>query len=319
MARIQIISGRAHPKLARKICRELKISFTPTQVENFSNGETYVRILKKVRNDDIFLIQTLSEPINEHLIELLITIDALRRASAGRITVVCPHLAYSRQDRKSISREPITAKLVANLITHAGADRLITIDLHADQIQGFYDIPLDHFVGYPLFAKYLKNKKLRDLTIVATDVGGVRRTRQMAKLLHAPIVIIDKRRPKHNQAEVAHIIGEVKNKTCIILDDIIDTAGTICGAAETLKKKGAKKIIIAATHGLLSGPACERLKKCPADQILLADTVPLGQGKKLKKIKIISVAPLMAKVIKRIHRGQSLGALFTWEKKVVNL
>jgi len=319
VGRIQLIAGRSHPQLARKIARILGTPLTPIEIKNFANGEIYVRIKKKVRSEDIFLIQTMSSSVNECLVELLITIDALKRASAGRINILCPHLCYSRQDRKVVSREPISAKLVANLITKAGADRMITVDLHAKQIQGFYDIPLDHFVGYPQFADYLLRKKYKNTVVVAPDVGGVRRGAKMAILLKAPLVIVDKRRQKHNQSEVAHVIGDVKGKTTVILDDIIDTGGTISGVAEALKKKGAGEIIICATHGLLSGNACQKLKACPASQILLLDTIPLPKEKKLAKIKVISLAPLLAKVIRRIHRGQSLGSLFTWEKKEVIL
>jgi ribose-phosphate pyrophosphokinase len=319
MSKIQLISGRSHSALARKISRLLKIPLTPVQIEAFADGETYVRIKKKVRGDDVYLIQTLSQPINEHLIELLIMIDALHRASAARINVVCPYLAYSRQDRKAISREPITAKLVANLITRAGADRILTVDLHADQIQGFYDIPVDHLVGYPQFAEYLLKRKKKDLVVVSPDVGGVRRGRKMASLLGAPLAIIDKRRKAHNQAKAIKIIGKVEGKTAIIIDDIIDTGGTLAEATRVLKKNGAKEIIICATHCLLSGDACKKLKGCSASQILLLDTVPLPKEKKMDKIKIISLAPLLAKVIKRIHQGRSLGSLFTWEKKEVAL
>jgi len=252
-------------------------------------------------------------------VELLITIDALRRASAEKINLICPHLGYSRQDRKAVSREPISAKLIANLITIAGASRMLTIDVHADQIQGFYDIPFDHFVGYPQFANFLLAKKYKDMVVVSPDVGGVKRGRKMAQLLKAPLAVIDKRRPAHNRAAVLRVIGEVQGKTAIILDDMIDTAGTITEAAGALKKEGAKEIILCATHGLLSDDACQRLEKSPASSVLLLDTVALPKEKKIKKIKVLSLAPLLAKVIKRIHQGRSLGALFTWEKKEVVL
>lgn len=319
MGRIHLISGRSHLVLARKIAKLLKTPLTPTEIETFADGEIYVRIKKKVRGDDVFLIQSLSSPVNEHLVELLITIDALCRASADRINVVCPYLAYSRQDRKIISREPITAKLIANLITKAGASRVLTVDLHVEQIQGFYDIPFDRFVGYPQFVDYLLRKKLKNMVVVSPDIGGVKRGRKMAVLLKAPLAVVDKRRKAHNQAEVLRVIGEVKGKTAIIIDDIIDTAGTITEAARALKQKGAAEIIICATHGLLTGDACQRLKKCPASQVLLLDTVHLPKEKKIAKIKVLSLAPLLAKVIKRIHQGKSLGALFTWEKKEVVL
>lgn len=315
MSRLQIISGQSHPVLAQKIAKYLKIKLTPVEIKRFANGEIYVTIKENVRSDDVYLIQTFCPPVNENLIELLVTIDALKRASAGRINLVCPHLCYSRQDRKFVSREPITAKLVANLITTAGADRLITIDLHSDQIQGFYDIPVDHLIGYPKFAEYLLKKRYKNLAVVSPDIGGVRRGRKMAELLHAPIVIADKRRPQHNQAETLQIIGEVKNKTLVIIDDLIDTGGTIVSITSRLKQLGAKEIIICATHGLLSANAVEKLENCPASQILLLDTVPLPKKSQFKKLKVISVAKLLSKVIRRVHQGKSLGKLFTWEEK----
>ena len=319
MEKIKVVSGRSHPALARKITQLLKVPLIPTETKAFADGEIYVRIKENVRGDDIFVIQTLSSPVNEHLMELLIMIDALRRASAAKINVVCPYLGYSRQDRKAASREPITAKLIANLITKAGASRILTIDLHADQIQGFYDIPVDHFVGYPRFADYLLSKKYKNMVVVSPDIGGVKRGRKMAGLMKVPLAVIDKRRANHNQSEVLKIIGEIEGKTAIIVDDMIDTGGTITQAAHILKQKGASKIIICATHGLFSGDACQKLKDCPASQILLLDTIPLPKEKKIDKIKVISLVPLLAKVIKRIHQGKSLGALFTWEEKEVSL
>ncbi|MCJ7827533.1 ribose-phosphate pyrophosphokinase [Patescibacteria group bacterium] len=313
--KIQLIAGRSHPALAKKISKVLKISLTPVTINNFANGEIYFRVEDKVRNNDVFFIQTFCPPVNENLMEMLIGLDALRRASAGQINIICPHFGYARQDRKVVSREPITAKLVANLITKAGADRLVTVDLHAAQIQGFFDIPVDHFVGYPQFAQYLRKQKLKDPVVVSPDVGGVRRGRQMACLLGCPLVIVDKRRVRHNCAEMLSVIGEVKGKTAILIDDIIDTAGTISAAADGLKERGAKKVIICVTHGVFSGSAHERLNKCGASQILALDTVPI-ETKKLPKLKLISLAPLLAKIITRIHEGQSLGELFDWEKKV---
>ena len=317
--KIKLISGHSHPILARKIAQLLKIPLTPTETKAFADGEIYVRIKENVRGDDIFVIQSLSAPVNEHLMELLITIDALRRASAGKINVICPYLAYSRQDRKAASREPITAKLIANLITKAGAGRILSVDLHADQIQGFYDIPFDLLVGYPQFAEYLLGKKYKNMVVVTPDIGGVKRGRKMAGLLKAPLVVIDKRRANHNQSEVLRIIGEVKGQTAVVVDDIIGTGGTITQAAHVLKQKGAVDVILCATHSLLSGDACQKLKDCPASQVLLLDTIPLSEEKKIDKIKVITLAPLLAKVIKRIHQGKSIGALFTWEEKEVSL
>ena len=319
MEKIKVVSGRSHPALARKITRLLRVPLIPTETKTFADGEIYVRIKENVRGGDIFVIQSLSAPINEYLMELLIIIDALRRASATKINVVCPYLGYSRQDRKSASREPITAKLIANLITKAGASRILTVDLHADQIQGFYDIPVDHVVSYPRFADYLLRKKHKNMVVVAPDIGGVKRGRKMAELLKVPLAIIDKRRVIHNQSEVVNIIGEVKGQTAVIVDDIIDTAGTITQAAYALKKEGAADVILCATHGLLSGEACQRLKDCPASEVLLSDTISLPKEKKIDKIKVITLAPLLAKVIKRIHQGKSVGTLFTWEEKEVSL
>jgi ribose-phosphate pyrophosphokinase len=316
MRKIQLIAGRSHPELAEEVSRRLKIPLTPVEDKYFANGEIYVRIKEKVRGNDIYLIQSMSANINDQLMETLIMVDALRRASAGRINLICPNLAYSRQDRKADSREPITAKLVANLLTKAGIDRLVTVDLHADQIQGFYDIPVDHFVGYPLFAKYLKaHKMLKNTVIVSPDMGGVKRANKLADLLGLRIAIIDKVRRAHNQSEVAHVVGEVEGMRCVIIDDIIDTGGSICVAAEILKKMGAKEVIVCATHGLLSGKAKEKFDDSCVDKLLLTNSVPIPAEKISKKMKIISMGPLLVKIIRRISRERSLGELFTWEDK----
>jgi ribose-phosphate pyrophosphokinase len=317
MGKMQLIAGRGNPLLAKKIAQKLRLPLTPVQIQTFADGEIYVRVEKKVRDDDIFIIQSMSSPVNENLMELLVMIDALKRASAGRINVVAPYLAYCRQDRKVTSREPITAKLVANLITQAGADRLVTVDLHSDPIQGFYDIPVDHLVGYPLFARYLLNKKCTDLVVVAPDVGGVKKATKLATLLHAPLVVADKRRKSQNldnHSEVTFIIGEVKGKTAVIVDDMIDTGGTITNVAHVLKEKGASEIIMCSTHALLNKDASQKIAKCPATKVLLLDTLEIPKEKKLPKMKQISLAPLLAETIKRIHSGKSLGALFKWEK-----
>jgi ribose-phosphate pyrophosphokinase len=247
--------------------------------------------------------------------ELLIMIDALKRSSVRRINLICPNIAYSRQDRRTRSHEPISAKLVANLITEAGADRLVTIDLHADQIQGFYDIPVDHLVGYPLIAKYLKTKKYSDLVVVAPDIGATKKTHKMADLLGVQIAIVDKIRRQHSQCEVSHVVGDVKGKTALLLDDIVDGGGSIAGAAEAVKKYGAKKIIIAATHAFLNGEAVKRLQESAANQIIFLDSVPIPKEKRFKGMTIISLAPLLAKIIHRIHTERSLGDLFKWERQ----
>jgi len=316
---MQIISGSCHRKLAQKVSRYLKIKLTPTQFSSFADGEKYVRIKRKVRGDDIFIIQPICPPVNDSLMELLITIDALKRASAGRINVIAPYLAYSRQDRKVISREPISAKLIANLITIAGADRLFTIDLHKDQIQGYYDIPIDHFVGYPLFAAHIKKQNLKNIVVVAPDVGAADRARKMATLLQCPIAIIDKRRTGHNQSEILNIVGEVKGKTAILIDDLIDTGGTITSAAKALIIEGAVDVKICATHALLSKDAVEKLEACPASEVLFLDTIPPTTKKTSKKIKYLSMAKLLSKAMLYIHLNKSLGKLFTWEDKVTKL
>lgn len=316
MKKIQLIAGRSHPELAQEISRRLRIPLTPIEDKYFANGEIYIRIKEKVRGNDVYLIQSMSATVNDQLMETLIMVDALRRASAGRINLICPNLGYSRQDRKTDSREPITAKLVANLLTKAGIDRLVTVDLHADQIQGFYDIPVDHFVAYPLFAKYLKaHQMLRNTVIVSPDIGGVKRANKLADLLGLKLAIIDKTRRAHNQAEVAHVVGEVEGVRCVMIDDIIDTGGSICAAAEVLKKMGAREVIVCATHGLLSGDAREKFDNCGIDKLLLTNSVPIPPEKISKKMKIISIGPLLAKIIRRIGSDKSLGDLFTWEDK----
>ena len=316
MNKMQLICGRASGELGEKLSKLLKVPLTPVEIKNFANGEIYVRVERKVRGDDVFVIQTLGAPANDNLMELLILVDALRRASAGRINLICPMLAYSRQDRKTVSREPITAKLVANLVTKAGADRVVTVDLHVEQIQGFYDIPFDHFVGYPIFAKYLKGHKYKNMVVVSPDIGGVKRANKLADLLGLPLAIIDKIRKEHNKvAEITHVVGEVKGKTAVILDDIIDTGGSMAAAAEVLKKYGAKKVIVCGTHALMSGKARENLENCAAEKVLVLDTVAVPEEKRFKKLEILSVAPLMAKVIRRIHKEMSLGELFTWEDR----
>lgn len=316
MGRLRLISGSASQELAGRISELTKIALTPIEDKRFANGEIYVRIKGKVRGDDVYVIQSLVAPANDNLMELLIIIDALKRASAGRINLICPNLCYSRQDRKTESREPITAKLVADLLSVAGANRLVTVDLHADQIQGFYNIPFDHFVAYPLFAKYIKKHySKKNLVIVSPDIGGVKRANKLADLLGLKIAIIDKIRREHNQSEVMHIIGEVEGKVAVIIDDIIDTAGSITKAAEAVKKEGAKEVIICGTHAVLSGEAIKSLSECCATKILLTDTVPLDDNKRIKNMEIISVAPLLAKIIKRIHLDKSLGELFKWEDK----
>jgi len=307
---IKVLNCNANKDLAKDIAFNLGIPVGDAQVSTFSNGEIGVSINESIRGADVFVVQSTSTPVNDNLMELLIMIDALKRASAGRINAVMPFYGYARQDRKSKSREPITAKLVANLIEAAGADRVITMDLHAPQIQGFFDIPVDHLYAAPLIVNYFINKKLDDIVVVSPDVGGVTRARSLATKLDAPLAIIDKRRPKPNVSEVMNIIGDIENKNCIIIDDMVDTAGTLVNAAKVLKDMGARDIYVACTHPVLSGPAFERIRDSVIKELIVTNTIPLPAGKPVDKIKVLSVAPLFAEAIKRIYEGLSLSKLF---------
>jgi ribose-phosphate pyrophosphokinase len=315
MSKLQLISGSCSLVLAQKVSDILKIPLIPIDDKRFANGEIYVRVKSKVRGGDIYIIQSLGAPANENLMEVLLLIDALKRSSVGRINLISPLLCYSRQGRKIESREPISAKLVADLLTVAGINRLVTVDLHSDQIQGFYNVPVDHFVAYPLFAKYLKKKYgKKEMVIVSPDIGGLKRANKLAELLSLPIAVIDKVRRQHNMAEVMTVVGDVKNKVAVIIDDMIDTGGSMVVAAETLKKMGAIEVLVCATHAVLSGEAVKKLNDSCVSKILLTDTLPL-EGKMTNKMEILSVAPLLAKIIKRIHLERSLGELFRWEDK----
>jgi ribose-phosphate pyrophosphokinase len=307
---IKVLNCNANKELAKDIAFNLGIPVGDAQVSTFSNGEIGVSINESIRGADVFLVQSTSTPVNDNIMELLIMIDALKRASAGRINAVMPFYGYARQDRKSKSREPISAKLVANLIEAAGADRVITMDLHAPQIQGFFDIPVDHLYAAPLIVNYFINKKLNDIVVVSPDVGGVTRARSLATKLDAPLAIIDKRRPKPNVSEVMNIIGDIADKDCIIIDDIVDTAGSIVNAAKVLKDMGAKDIYVACTHPVLSGPAFERIRDSVIKELVVTNTIPLPVNKPIDKIKVLSVAPLFAEAIKRIYEGLSLSKLF---------
>ncbi len=307
---LKIISGTANKKLAKDVAKYLKIRLTPADIHTFSDGEIYVRILESVRGSDVYIIQPTSPDANSNLMELLITIDALKRASPQKITAVIPYFGYCRQDKKIAPREPITAKLVAKMIEAAGADRVMTFDFHVPQVQGFFDIPSDNLDLIPIYAENILSKKLKNLVFVAPDVGGAARTRAVARVLHAPIAIVDKRRPRPGVAQVEHVVGDVKGKTIVIVDDIIDTAGTITGAASVLKKHGAKDIYVLATHAVLSGPAVKRLKEAPIKEALITDTIELPKEKSIGKIKIISIAPLLAETIKRQHDGTPMGVVY---------
>ena len=305
----KVFSGNANPALAKKICDILGVPLSEANVNRFADGEIDVRILESVRGEDCYVIQPTCNPVNDNLMELLIFMDALRRASAGRITAVVPYYGYARADRKPAPRVAITAKLVANLITEAGASRVITLDLHAAQIQGFFDIPLDHLYSRPAILEYIRNRNFENTVVVSPDVGSVERARSFAKRLDMGLVIIDKRRPRPNEAVVYNIIGDVKGKTCFIFDDLVDTAGTLCQVAQSIKEHGAAKIIAAATHGVLSRDAIERIDKSPIEELILSDTIPVNASKSAK-IKIVSVAALLAEAIKRNHMGESISELF---------
>ena len=309
---IKLFTGNAHRRLAEDICRSLGIQLGDATVDHFSDGEVSVSLHETVRGTDVFLLQPTCNPVNEHLMQLLIMIDACKRASAGRITAVIPYFGYARQDRKTKSRDPISAKLVANLITKAGADRVLTMDLHASQIQGFFDIPVDNLFGAPLLADYYTQAfpDLSEVVAVSPDVGSVARTRAFAHRLGIGLAIVDKRRPDVNVSEVMHVIGEVKGKRVILFDDMVDTAGSLCGSAAALVKEGAKDIYACATHGVLSDKAMARVEKSPIRELLLLDTIPYHGGRASEKVKYISVAPLFAEAVARTYEERSISPLF---------
>jgi ribose-phosphate pyrophosphokinase len=306
----KIFSGNAHLALAEEIASIMGKTLGKSNVAKFSDGEISVNIWESVRGVDNYIVQSTSNPVNDNLMELLIMIDAMKRASAGRINAVIPYYGYARQDRKAKARDPITAKLVADLIMAAGADRVITMDLHASQIQGYFSIPVDHLVGMPILVKYFRQKALDNLVIVSPDHGSVTRARSMAEPLNAPIAIVDKRRPEPNKCEIMNIIGDIEGKNCVLVDDIIDTAGTICNAGKALMDMGAKSVRACATHAVLSGPAIERLKDSPFEEIVLLNTIPIPEEKMFSRIKVLSVAPLFAEAMVRIHTNDSVSKLF---------
>ncbi|HCL4549852.1 ribose-phosphate diphosphokinase [Clostridium botulinum] len=310
---IKIFSGNSHPKLAQDIASILGTTVGDSQVGTFSDGEISVNINETVRGTDLFIVQSTNEPVNDNLMELLIMIDAFKRASAGRITAVVPYYGYARQDRKAKARDPITAKLVADLLTAAGADRVLTMDLHASQIQGYFNIPLDHLLGSPILAKYFVQKGFadrNDIVVVSPDLGSVTRARKFADKLQCPIAIIDKRRPKANVSEVMNIIGDIKDKIVILVDDMIDTAGTITNGANALIEMGAKEVYACCTHAVLSGPAIERIEKSVIKELVMLNTIDLPEEKNLDKFKVLSVAPVFAEAIKRIYEDTSVSKIF---------
>lgn len=306
----KIFAGNSHTALAEEIAGIMGKPLGKATVTKFSDGEISVNIWETVRGLDVYIVQSTCNPVNDNLMELLIMIDAMKRASAGRINAIIPYYGYARQDRKAKARDPITAKLVADLIMAAGADRVLTMDLHANQIQGYFNIPVDHLVGMPILAKYFQERHMDDLVVVSPDHGSVTRARNLAQYLNCPIAIIDKRRPEPNKSEIMNIIGNIENKNCIIIDDMIDTAGTICNAANAIKDLGAKTVRAAATHPVLSGPAIERLENSAIEELILLNTVPMPEEKKLEKMTFLSVAPLFAEAMTRVFTNGSISVLF---------
>lgn len=308
---LKIFCGNSNKALAQEIADYLGISIGEAKVKNFQDGEISIAINESVRGADVFVVQPTCAPTNDSIMELLILMDALKRASAYRITAVVPYYGYARQERKARAREPITAKLMANIITTAGADRLVAMDLHAPAIQGFFDIPVDHLPGVPILAQYLKDKNLKDICVVSPDIGGVARARNLAERIGASLAIVDKRRPEPNVSEIMHVIGELQGKTAVLIDDIIDTAGTITQAAAVLKEKGATQVYACCTHAVLSGPAIDRLQKSVIEEVVITNTIPLNNERMIDKIKILSVAPLLGEAIVRIHEDLSVSKLFS--------
>ena len=311
----KIFAGNSNPELAKEIAEIMGKPLGKSTVSKFSDGEISVSLWESVRGTDVYIIQSTCNPTNDNLMELLIMIDAVKRASASRINAVIPYYGYARQDRKAKARDPITSKLTADLLSVAGVDRVITMDLHASQIQGYFDLPVDHLIGMPLLAKHFKEKIRegvidKNLVVVSPDLGSVTRARAFSNLLECPIAIVDKRRPKPNVSEIMNIIGDIKDKTCILIDDMVDTAGTITNAAKALKDLGAVDVYACATHAVLSGKAIERIKDSEIKKMVLLNTVPLGPEKRLDKIKTISVAPLFAEAMHRVFMNESISSIF---------
>lgn len=309
--RLRLFSGSANVSLAQEVARYLGMDLGPMVRKQFADGELYVQIQESIRGCDVYLIQPSCHPVNANLMELLIMIDACRRASARQVTAVIPYYGYARADRKTAGRESITAKLVANLITQAGASRVLAMDLHSAQIQGYFDIPFDHVYGSPVILDYLASKQLSDLVVVSPDVGGVARARAFAKKLDdAPLAIIDKRRQAHNVAEVMNVIGDVKDKTAVLVDDMIDTGGTICEGARLLRKEGARQVYACATHAVFSSPAVERLSSGLFEEVIVTNTIPVPEEKRFKQLSVLSVANLLGETIWRIHEDSSVSSMF---------
>lgn len=311
MNKLAVFSGNAHPELAKKICNYLKVKLSDALISRFSEGEVRIKINDNVRGKDVFIVQPTCPPTNENLMELLIMMDALRRASSQRITVVIPYFGYARQDRKDQPRVPITAKLVANLLTTAGANRILTMDLHAGQIQGFFDIPVDHLFSVGVFTDYFSSLEIKDLVIVSPDVGGIKTARAYAKRFGVPLAIIDKRRESPEKTEAMHILGMVEGRNAIIVDDLVATGSSLFEGVEALKKAGAKDVYAAIAHGVLSGEAIERLDKCAyLKELVITDSIPLPKTKEHPRVKVLTVANLLGEAIKRIHNEESVSCLF---------
>ena len=307
---LKLFAGNSNRPLVEKIASYLNVAISPAEIGRFADGEINVQIQENVRGKDCYVVQSTSRPANENLMELLVMIDALRRASAGRITAVIPYFGYARADRKTQPRVPISSKLVANLITQAGANRVITVDLHAGQIQGFFDIPVDHLFAMPVILDYLGSKDLKDLVAVSPDVGGVERARAFAKRLKADLVIIDKRRPRPNEVSIYNIIGDVRGKTALIIDDMVDTAGTLCKVANKIKESGAKRVIGSCVHGVLSGAALDLIRDSALEELILTDSIPIRVPEGREKFTFLSIAPILGEAIYRNHSGESISELF---------
>lgn len=307
---MKLFACNSHPELAKEIADLMGVELGKATVSKFSDGEISVSIWESIRDKDVFIIQSTGNPVNDNLMELLIMVDAMKRASAGSINAVIPYYGYARQDRKAKARDPITAKLVADLLVAAGVDRVITMDLHANQIQGYFDIPVDHMIGLPTLTEYFIKKEMEDVVVVSPDHGSVPRARNMAERMNCPIAIVDKRRPEPNKSEIMNIIGDIEGKNCILVDDMIDTAGTITNAANALKEMGAASVRACATHAVLSGPAIERIENSAIEELILLNTLPIPEEKKIEKMKMLSVAPLFAEAMTRVFTNDSISKLF---------
>lgn len=308
--RLMVFSGSSNPELGKEIVNYLGINLGQVKLSKFSNGEIYVKFLESVRGADVFAVQTFSAPVNTHLMELLIMIDALKRASAERISAVVPHYGYSRQDKKTTAREPITAKLIADLLSVSGINRLLTMDLHAGQIQGFFDVPVDHLTALPVLSGYFKEKNLKNLVVVSPDVGRVKMAKKFSDKLQADLAILHKSRPSHNVAQVSQIVGEVEGKVALLVDDMIDTGGTITEGAQTLLREGVKEVYACATHPILSGPAPEKLQNSPIKEVVVTNTLPLVKKQKIPKLKVLSIASTFAQTILNVYKDESVSAIF---------